>query len=829
MSFVIIISVVSIGFSGAATAAGPSISSVDFPDPSFVGTETTEVRVSGTVDTGFQYNHYLVLYEKNPNNFFEGETKVNTIQFTPSDSSFQESLEFEIPNDENGEDHEYQVKLVQQDTISIGSGNTSVRSGIYNEFVTEPDSEDPDPQMISTDERSAGDSYIYYGGNADPRETTTYDINDPPTIRPGETVTIYYYVRNEGGTAGEFSAIQIQFKSLDQQSDDEQFSIFSGGLNKYTIAPGDTVYNKDGTEHDDGASSWQFERGLDFVIPGSEHGFSADVTPEEAGEFTVLVRATYTDDTAQGADNQFSTEGSARDPDQNGYTMKEINFNVEARNEPPTADSGGPYNVEEGGSVTLDASGSIDPDGDIDSESWTVTSGDGFISGEMYYAPDDITSDDTATVELTVEDDDEATDSELAQITINDNNQPPNPEANGKYMVDESSSVTLDSTGTSDPDGTVVTESWAVVNGPGSISGATYEAPTDITEEKTATVELTAEDDDDDASTDDATVTIVDDNQPPTARAGGPYSVGEGGSVTLDDSSSTDSDGSIASTSWKIISGDGSVSGGTYSAPDDITSDSSATAELTVEDDDQATDTDTASIAISDDNQPPTADAGGSYSVSEGNSVNLDASGSNDPDGSIQSRSWAVTNGPGTISGGTYQAPDDINNDIEARVQLTVVDDDGTPGTDTTTVSVGFENAAPTASDMDVSTEQNSPVSKTFSASDPDDDSLSYTIESTPSDGTVSVSGDSFTYTPESISSGTDSFVYRVDDGNGGTDTATVTIDVSISQDVVDEYDTNGEPGIQIEELNTGIDDYFIDEISIQELNTLIDAYFQQV
>lgn len=868
----LIVSVFSVGFSGAAAAAGPSVSSVDIPDPSLTGTETAEVHISGTVDTGYRYNHYLVLYEKNPNSLFEGETKVTSKEFTPSDSSFDETLEFNVPNDENGEDHEYQVKLVQQDTISIVGGNTSVRSDTYIDYVSAPDSEDPDPEMISTDERFAPDSYISYGGDADPRDTTTYDINDPPTIHPGETVTINYHVRNEGGKAGEYSAIQMQFPSLDQQSDEDKFSIFSGGFrsNQIKIAPGDTVYDQDGSESD--ATSWQFERALDFVQSGSEYGFSADVTPEEPGEFTVLVRATYTDDTAQsGSENQFSTGGSVGDPDQDGYVMKEITFEVEPRNEAPTADAGGPYEVKEGGSVDLDASGSSDSDGSISSESWTVTSGKGDVSGGTYYAPDSITSDKSATVELTVEDDDGATDTDTAKISISDNNQPPNPEANGDYTVEEGGSITLNSAGTSDSDGTVTSKSWAVTSGPGSISGSTYNAPGAITEDKTATVELTATDDDGDTATDEAKVTISDNNQPPTADAGGPYSVNEGGSVTLDSSGSTDSDGSIVSTSWTVTNGDGSISDGTYSAPDSITSESSATVKVTVTDDDGATDSDTARVTISDNNQPPnpdangdymvnegesiplnsagtndpdgtvdtrswkltngpgsvsgstyeapdditedktatvqltvsdndgatasddatitivddnqapTADAGGPYSVSEARSVELDSSGSSDPDGTIQSRSWTVISGQGSVNNGIYQAPTEISSDTEVTVQLTVTDDDGASTTDTAVVSVTPGNAAPTANNVSLSTTEDSAVSGTFDASDPDGDSLSYSIESQPAAGTVSVTGESFTYTPESISSGTDSFTYRVDDGNGGTDTATVLLDISPS------------------------------------------------
>jgi len=240
-----------------AAATGPSISSVSFPDPSLVGTETATVHVSGTVDTALQYNHYLVLYERNPNNPLSGETKVESKQFEPDDSSFDETVEFEVPNDENGEDHEYQVKLVQEDASEIYGGRSSVRSDTRSELVKAPDAEDPDPQIRETGERMPGDSYIYYGGDADPRDTTTYDIDDPPTIRPGETVTIYYEVENQGGAAGEYSSLQMQFPSLDQESDDSQFNVMSGGLaeNRHTIAPGDTVYNRDGSVSDSGASS----------------------------------------------------------------------------------------------------------------------------------------------------------------------------------------------------------------------------------------------------------------------------------------------------------------------------------------------------------------------------------------------------------------------------------------------------------------------------------------------------------------------------------------------------------------------------------------------
>ncbi|MCC4860758.1 Ig-like domain-containing protein, partial [Vibrio splendidus] len=77
-------------------------------------------------------------------------------------------------------------------------------------------------------------------------------------------------------------------------------------------------------------------------------------------------------------------------------------------------------------------------------------------------------------------------------------------------------------------------------------------------------------------------------------------------------------------------------------------------------------------------------------------------------------------------------------------------------------------------------TDEDTPVSGTLSASDEDGDDLSFSKATEPSNGTVVVdeNGD-WTYTPNENYNGSDSFTVIVSDGQGGTDTITVNIGVT--------------------------------------------------
>jgi hypothetical protein len=94
-------------------------------------------------------------------------------------------------------------------------------------------------------------------------------------------------------------------------------------------------------------------------------------------------------------------------------------------------------------------------------------------------------------------------------------------------------------------------------------------------------------------------------------------------------------------------------------------------------------------------NAPPTADAGAGQTVDEGTNVELDATGSSDTDGSIESYSWTVTDDAGTgvtlsdtsAAQSTFTAPE-VSSDTTLTFEVEVTDDDGSTATDTVSVTV---------------------------------------------------------------------------------------------------------------------------------------------
>ncbi|MFJ5367140.1 retention module-containing protein, partial [Pectobacterium punjabense] len=139
-------------------------------------------------------------------------------------------------------------------------------------------------------------------------------------------------------------------------------------------------------------------------------------------------------------------------------------------------------------------------------------------------------------------------------------------------------------------------------------------------------------------------------------------------------------------------------------------------------------------------------------------------------------------NGTLTLNGatGAYTYTPGANFNGNDRFVVTVSDGNG--GTTTSTVSIGVRpvNDAPVTADQSIATDEDTPVSGTIVATDVDGDTLSYTVNTQPANGTLTLDGTTgaYTYTPGANFNGNDSFVVTVSDGNGGTTTSTVSIGV---------------------------------------------------
>ena len=200
-------------------------------------------------------------------------------------------------------------------------------------------------------------------------------------------------------------------------------------------------------------------------------------------------------------------------------------------------------------------------------------------------------------------------------------NTPPVAVAGNNQAATAGSTVTLDGSGSNDPDGTIAIYAWAQTAGDtvqlnfNSIASPEFTAPT-TSAEQTLTFRLTVTDDDGDTDTDTVDIVVaaqVVANMSPTADAGDDQSAAAGAVVTLDGSISADPDGTIAVYAWAQTAGNtvqlssNAVVSPTFVAPS-TDSAQTLTFRLTVTDDDGASATDTVDITVAAEVAPVTGD-----------------------------------------------------------------------------------------------------------------------------------------------------------------------------------------------------------------------------
>lgn len=293
-------------------------------------------------------------------------------------------------------------------------------------------------------------------------------------------------------------------------------------------------------------------------------------------------------------------------------------------NAPPTADAGPDQTVNEGDPVTLDGSGSSDPDNDPLTYQWSQVAGPAVsldTNNPVYPTFDSPWVDAggaTLTFRLIVSDGELDSNLTLVNITVKNVNNPPVADAGVDQTVQEGSPVTLDGSGSYDLDNESITYSWIQTAGSQvSLSGsdtaiASFTAPLVGSAGETLSFKLTVSDGID-STIDTVSVFVENVNHAPTANAGEPQTVNEGTPVTLY-GAGNDPDNDLLTFVWTQIDGvsvtlsDSNAQTPSFTAPAVVSGGDTLIFQLVVNDGLAYSEPDEVAITVLDINDPPACD-----------------------------------------------------------------------------------------------------------------------------------------------------------------------------------------------------------------------------
>lgn len=608
----------------------------------------------------------------------------------------------------------------ENDVFATGNNGTSLH------FTSGSGGTPPvaDNQSVTTDEDTPA-AVILSATDAD-GDALTYEVTNNPqqgTLSGTPPDLIYKPDKDFAGTD------TFTFRARDGQfSDTGIISITVRPSNDPPVAnagPNQTV--QEGTTVTlDGSNSYD---------PDESDSIVSYVWTQIGGPLVTLTNATQSRATfvtpevgVEGASLSFQLQVA----DKQGTTSTDtLIVNVTRENLPPHADAGADQIVQDGATVTLNASNSTDPNNDIVSYEWTQTEGTpvALSSPEepetTFTAPSDVGINGISlTFELTVTDIGGLQSTDTVIVNVSFVNKPPQADAGPDQTVKPGQIVTLNGLNSTDPEDEIGSYLWTQLGGlPVTLSNprtpeATITTPDVGPSGSSLIFQLTVTDKGGLQSTEICIINVVqsDGNQPPNADAGDEQIVRSGETVTLDGSGSTDQDDGIQSYLWTQILGPSVQLSNprgvqpAFTAPEVNPNGVSLVFCLTVTDKGglQSMDIAVVNVTVESGNQPPIANAGkDQLDMSPGEEVTLDGSLSTDPDSTdvdkkndIASYRWTQLEGPPvTLSGPsviqpTFNLPTTGTGTVTFVFRLTVTDIKNLLSTDTTVVTVEFENGS---------------------------------------------------------------------------------------------------------------------------------------
>ncbi len=282
-------------------------------------------------------------------------------------------------------------------------------------------------------------------------------------------------------------------------------------------------------------------------------------------------------------------------------------------------------------------------------------------------------------------------------------------------------------------------------------------------------------------------------NHPPVANAGADQTITlPTNSVLLNGTASTDPDGTITTYAWSKISG---PAAGAIASANAVTTTVTGLTQgvyrfrLQVTDNSGAIAADTVQVTVNAaPNQPPVANAGADQTITlPTNSVVLNGTASNDPDGTITTYTWLKISGPAS---GTIVSVNAVTTTVTGltqgvyRFRLQITDNNGATADATVQVTVNAAlNQPPVANagaDKTITLPTNSVVLNGTASNDTDGTITTYTWSkiSGPAAGAIA-SANAVTTNVTGLTQGVYRFRLQVTDNNGATADATVQVTVN--------------------------------------------------
>ena len=218
----------------------------------------------------------------------------------------------------------------------------------------------------------------------------------------------------------------------------------------------------------------------------------------------------------------------------NCSTPDTVNVHITNVNQPPVADAGPDQTVQEGSPVVLNGTASYDPDVESLTYQWTqilgpaVTVLGGNTILPTFVAPTVGAGGATIVFDLTVTDPQTLTGPDSVSVFVTNVNQPPLANAGPDQTVNENTLVTLNGTGSLDPDLDALSYSWTQIAGPGvALTGGTTANPTFTTPSvvgggTTITFRLIVSDGQASSAPDTVSIHVLDTNDPPVCTLAQP-------------------------------------------------------------------------------------------------------------------------------------------------------------------------------------------------------------------------------------------------------------------------------------------------------------------